>query len=71
MTSGESDYTPDPRLVATRVTTGGWVLNVSPATMRDGRQLRWYPPQPVAFALIEAKRMSGQHVASNITQTRR
>jgi hypothetical protein len=24
--------------------------------MRDGRQLRWYPPQPVAFALIEAKR---------------
>src|SRR5947208_16646067 len=54
--TGEPDFTPDPRLVATRVTSGGWLLHISPATMRDGRQLRWYPPQPVAFALIEAKR---------------
>jgi hypothetical protein len=52
----EADYTPDPRLVATRVTTGGWVLSLSPARMEDGRELGWYPPQPVALGLIEAKR---------------
>lgn len=51
-----ADYTPDPRLVATRVTTGGWVLSVSPARMEDGRELGWYPPQPVALGLLEAKR---------------
>jgi hypothetical protein len=51
----EADYTPDPRLVATRITTGGWVLNVSPARMEDGRELGWYPPQPVALGLLEAE----------------
>jgi hypothetical protein len=52
----EAEHTPDPRLVATRVTTGGWVLSVSPARMKDGRELGWYPPQPVALGLLEAKR---------------
>ena len=51
----ETDDTPDPRLVATRVTTG-WVLSVSPARMKDGRELGRYPPQPVALGLIEVKR---------------
>jgi hypothetical protein len=33
-----------------------WVVVVSPVQMDDGRLLHWYPPQPVAFNLVEAKR---------------
>ncbi len=33
-----------------------WAVSVSPARMHDGRLLMWYPPQPVAFNLIESKR---------------
>ncbi len=54
----------DPRLVAARALAQDgvpfseerWVLGVSPARMADGRLLMWYPPQPVAFNLIESKR---------------
>jgi hypothetical protein len=68
MTTGEP-FTVDPRLVTTRVTSGGWLLHISPATMRDGRQLRWYPPQPVAFALIEAKRYRDRGVTERAAIT--
>lgn len=33
-----------------------WIQVLSPVLMDDGRELLWYPPQPVAFNLIEAKR---------------
>jgi hypothetical protein len=56
MTTGEPDFTPYPRLVAARVASGGWLLHISGGDHGDGRQLRWYPPQPVPFALIEAER---------------
>jgi hypothetical protein len=64
--TAEDDFRPDPRLVATRVTSGdgGWILNLSLAAMSDGRELRWYPPQSVAFALIEAKRFRDRGVTS-------
>ncbi|MFZ0972695.1 MAG: hypothetical protein WAN22_10760 [Solirubrobacteraceae bacterium] len=60
--STEGEYRPDPRLVATRTREGDWLLNVSPVAMSDGRELRWYPPQPVAFALMEAKRYQDRGV---------
>jgi len=54
----------DPRLVAAKVAQdarGGipaehWVVVVSPLELDDGRLLKWHPPQPVAFNLLEAKR---------------
>ena len=53
----------DPRLVALpasemdgeELPTGTWVQVLSPVLMDDGRELLWYPPQPVAFNLVEAK----------------
>jgi hypothetical protein len=36
-----------------------WTVLVSPV---DGRELRWYPPQPIAFSLIEAKRLCDRAV---------
>lgn len=54
----------DPRLVAVpakemdgeELPPGTWVQALSPVLMDDGRELLWYPPQPVAFNLVEAKR---------------
>ncbi len=54
----------DPRLVAVparemdgeELPPGTWVQVLSPVLMDDGRELLWYPPQPVAFNLVEAKR---------------
>ena len=54
----------DRRLVATRaremdgerLPPDTWVLAVSPLTLGDGQTILWHPPQPVAFALLEAKR---------------
>ncbi len=53
----------DPRLVAVPVSEmdgekldpGTWAQVLSPVLMDDGRELLWYPPQPVAFNLVEAK----------------
>lgn len=64
--SAGGHYTPDPRLTATRTTAGDWILNVSPVAMEDGRELRWWPPQPVAFALLEAKRHQELGVPSRL-----
>jgi hypothetical protein len=48
---------PDPRLAATKITgSDSWAVIGSPVAMDDGRDLFWYVPQPVAFALLEAKR---------------
>jgi hypothetical protein len=33
-----------------------WAQVLSPVLMDDERELVWYPPQPVAFNLVEAKR---------------
>jgi hypothetical protein len=60
----------DPRLAATPVRAiggeqlppGHWVVAVSPVTMDDGRELQWHPPQPVAFSLVEAKRLCDRAV---------
>jgi hypothetical protein len=38
------------------VATETWAQVLSPVFMDDGRELIWYPPQPVAFNLVEAKR---------------
>jgi hypothetical protein len=54
----------DPRLVALpasemdgeKLPPDTWVQVLSPVLMDDGRELLWYPPQPVAFNLVEAKR---------------
>ena len=35
---------------------GDWLVVVSPLNLADGRKLMWWPPQPVAFNLLEAKR---------------
>lgn len=53
----------DPRLVALpasemdgqELPPDTWVQVLSPVLMDDGRELLWYPPQPVAFNLVEAK----------------
>lgn len=53
----------DPRLVALpasemdgqELPQDTWVQVLSPVLMDDGRELLWYPPQPVAFNLVEAK----------------
>jgi hypothetical protein len=60
----------DPRLVATRILKmgddpappGTWAVVVSPVRMDDGRMLNWHPPQPVAFHLIEGKRLCDRAV---------
>lgn len=41
---------------------GTWVVVVSPVQMDDGTMLNWHPPQPVAFSLCEAKRLSDRAV---------
>jgi hypothetical protein len=56
--------------VATRVVAvsdeptppGTWAVVVSPVRMDDGRMLNWHPPQPVAFHLVEAKRLCDRAV---------
>jgi hypothetical protein len=60
----------DPRLIAVRVTAmdgenlppDAWAQVLSPVKMDDGRELVWYPPQPIAFNLIEAKRFRDRGV---------
>jgi hypothetical protein len=62
----------DPRLVAVRATEMNgeklppdtWAQVLSPVLMDDGKELLWYPPQPVAFNLIEAKRARDSGVKS-------
>lgn len=62
----------DPRLVAVRVTEmdgeklppDTWAQVLSPVLMDDERELLWYPPQPVAFNLVEAKRVRDRGVRS-------
>jgi hypothetical protein len=63
----------DPRLVAARVIGGAeslpdatWAVVVSPLLMKDGRELRWYPPQPVAFSLVEATRYRDRGVKERV-----
>lgn len=64
----------DPRLVAVRVERWGdeiqppgtWALLVSPVAMPDGRMLNWHPPQPVAFSLVEARRLCDRVVAKRL-----
>lgn len=46
---------------------GDWIVVVSPVNLDDGRQLRWWPPQPIAFNLLEAKR----HRDRGVRQRRR
>src|SRR3954463_7789484 len=41
---------------------GTWVVLVEPVEMDDGRELQWHPPQPVAFSLVEAKRLCDRAV---------
>ena len=56
----------DPRVAAVRVTAmdgkpvgpGIWAVVVEEVRMDDGRTLNWHPPQPVAFSLCEAKRLT-------------
>jgi len=36
---------------------GHWVVLVEPVLMGDRRELQWHPPQPVAFSLVEAKKL--------------
>lgn len=38
------------------VQEGDWVVVASPVNLTDGRRLMWWPPQPVAFNLLEARR---------------
>jgi hypothetical protein len=60
----------DPRLVGVRIAAlggiqaapGTWAVAVSPVRMDDGRVLNWYSPQPVAFSLVEAKRLCDRAV---------
>jgi hypothetical protein len=64
----------DARLRTTRVTEIGsdpvqsetWAQHVSPARLPDGRLLWWYPPQSVAFPLLEAKRYCGRGVKARL-----
>lgn len=63
-TSARPERGKDPRLVAVpatemdgeRLPPGTWVQVLSPVRMDDDRELLWYPPQPVAFNLVEAER---------------
>lgn len=41
---------------------GHWVVLVEPVVMDDDRELQWHPPQPVAFSLVEAKKLSDRAV---------
>ena len=41
---------------------GHWIVAVSPVFMDDERELQWHPPQPVAFSLVEAKRLCDRAV---------
>lgn len=60
----------DPRLAATlAIAMDGkplppdhWMVAVSPVLMDDERELQWHPPQPVAFSLVEAKRLCDRAV---------
>lgn len=60
----------DPRLRAVMVGAidgqplppGHWAVAVEPVLMDDGRELQWLPPVPVAFSLVEAKRLSDRGV---------
>jgi hypothetical protein len=44
-----------------------WIYVISPAQMPDGRLLRWYPPMPVAFNLIQAKRYRDRGVSERLS----
>jgi hypothetical protein len=46
---------------------GDWLVVVSPVNLDDGGRLLWWPPQPVAFNLLEAKR----HRDRGVRQRRR
>jgi hypothetical protein len=41
---------------------GHWAVLVEPVMMADERELQWHPPQPVAFSLVEAKRLCDRAV---------
>lgn len=41
---------------------GHWAVLVEPVMMDDERELQWHPPQPVAFSLVEAKRLCDRAV---------
>ncbi len=64
MAAERPERAKDPRLVALpaseldgeELPPDIWVQVLSPVLMDDGRELLWYPPQPVAFNLVEAKR---------------
>jgi hypothetical protein len=68
--SARPERQQDPRLAATMATAvgheplspGTWVVLVEPVEMDYGRELQWHPPQPVAFSLVEAKRLCDRAV---------
>jgi hypothetical protein len=68
--SARPERQQDPRLAATPVTAigdellspGTWVVLVEPVEMDDGRELQWHPPQPIAFSLVEAKKLCDRAV---------
>lgn len=65
--SARPERQQDPRLAASPATAigdellspGTWVVLVE---MDDGRELQWHPPQPVAFSLVEAKKLCDRAV---------
>src|SRR5664279_77672 len=68
--SARPERQQDPRVAATSATAvgeeplapGTWVVLVEPVNMDDGRELQWHPPQPVAFSLVEAKKLCDRAV---------
>lgn len=42
------------------------MVGLSPVEMSDGRELHWYPPQPVVFNLLEAHRYAKRGVKSRV-----
>jgi hypothetical protein len=57
----------DPRLWAVPMPPDAWIYAISPARMPDGRLLRWIPPMPVTFNLIQAKRYRDRGVSERIS----
>jgi hypothetical protein len=61
--ANDDEYQLDPRLVAARSTDGEhWLVVLSRVGQAEGPEIQWYPPQPVAFALLEAKRLCDRAV---------
>jgi hypothetical protein len=56
----------DPRLAAVLARSqdgealppGTWMVRVSPVARKGEPELQWHPPQPVAFSLVEAKKLA-------------